>query len=174
MVTSSNSSLERSYDIIATATDAAGNVSTSSQPITLVVDTTPPPAPIITTNAGIYYTARPTIEGTAEAGSLVEVFEGTNSLGVTAPDASGNWILVSDEALSQGSYEITAIASDAAGNTSVSSPSLQITLEVSDTLPEIIPDVEAPILTDIAIEQTVYEPGDKNLLIMTGRIMFQI
>ena len=40
--------------------------------------------------------------------------------------------------------------------------------------PTVIPDVEAPILTDIAIEQTVLSQVIKYLLIMTGRIMLQI
>ncbi|MEB2571614.1 Ig-like domain-containing protein, partial [Burkholderia multivorans] len=44
----------------------------------------------------------PTLSGTAEAGSTINVFDGTALLGTTTADASGNWSFTPGTALSEG------------------------------------------------------------------------
>jgi hypothetical protein len=69
-----------------------------------------------------------TISGTAEANTLVALFNGTISLGTVTADASGTFI--KNINLSAGSHNITAKATDVAGNTSDVSATLAITVEV--------------------------------------------
>ncbi|MDB0578881.1 Ig-like domain-containing protein, partial [Ralstonia solanacearum] len=93
-----------SHSLTATATDAAGNVGTASSAFTLTVDTAAPIAPVISTvtddvapvtgtitDGGSTNDATPTLTGTAEANSTINVFDGTTLLGTTTADASGNW-----------------------------------------------------------------------------------
>ncbi|WP_247365049.1 Ig-like domain-containing protein, partial [Ralstonia pseudosolanacearum] len=93
-----------SHSLTATATDAAGNVSPASSAFTLTVDTAAPAAPVIGTvtddvapitgtvaAGGSTNDTTPTLAGTAEANSTINVFDGTTLLGTTTADASGNW-----------------------------------------------------------------------------------
>ena len=68
----------------------------------------------------------PTFTGNAEASSTVELFAGSSSLGTKSVDSSGNWSFTVDSsaAFSDGSYAITAKATDAAGNVSNASSAL--------------------------------------------------
>jgi plastocyanin len=114
---------------------ANGGVDTSTiQTFTItVVDTTAPAAPAITTAAGTTNDNTPTVTGTAEANSTVNILEGTTVLGTATADASGNWTFTPTTALTDGTYSITATATDAAGNTST--PSTAVSLTVDATLP---------------------------------------
>ncbi|SHE61227.1 PKD domain-containing protein, partial [Leeuwenhoekiella marinoflava] len=73
----------------------------------------------------------PTFTGTAEANTSVEVFSEGNSLGTTTADGSGNWSFTSP-ALTDGTYAITANATDTAGNVSVTSTALSITIDQNE------------------------------------------
>ena len=103
---------EGSHTLTVTATDAAGNVSDAST-FDLIVDTTAPDAPVIDSIAGT------SIEGTAEAGSTVALdTDGDGDADyTTTADEGGNWSVEMDDALAGGT-EISATATDAAGNTS--------------------------------------------------------
>jgi hypothetical protein len=72
------------------------------------------------------------VSGTAEAGSTVELFEGTTSKGTTTADSSGAWSIALS-GLSEGAHTYTAKATDAAGNTSSASNS--VTVKVDTTQP---------------------------------------
>src|ERR671925_486386 len=73
----------------------------------------------------------PTFNGTAEANSTVELFRGgTVSLGTTTANGSGQWTRTV-AALVDGTYSITARATDAAGNTSAASSALSITIDTT-------------------------------------------
>ncbi len=61
-----------------------------------------------------------TVSGTAEPGATVEVFNGGTSLGVAVADAEGHWSLTVAP-LRNGTYSLTAMATDAAGNVSAAS-----------------------------------------------------
>ncbi len=114
-------------------------------------DTTPPAKPTLDLAAdsdggssntdNITNDATPTFSGTAEAGSTVELFDGTTSLGTTTADSSGNWSKTVS-ALSDGVHSITAKATDASNNTSVPSDALSVTIDTAaPTVSE--PDLDA-------------------------------
>jgi Ca2+-binding RTX toxin-like protein len=74
----------------------------------------------------------PTFNGTAEANSVVTLLDsdGSTILGTTNANGVGNWLLTSS-ALAQGAHIITAKATDAAGNVSIASAGLSITVDTS-------------------------------------------
>ncbi|WP_353572210.1 Ig-like domain-containing protein, partial [Candidatus Albibeggiatoa sp. nov. BB20] len=70
----------------------------------------------------------PTFTGTAEADSEVELFyAGSNSLGTTTADSSGDWT-INATVIPNGSQNITAKATDPAGNISAVSSALSMTI----------------------------------------------
>ncbi len=74
----------------------------------------------------------PTFTGTAEASSTVELFRGgTTSLGTTTADGSGNWSLTLGTALPEGTYSITARATDAVPQTGAASAALTVTIDTT-------------------------------------------
>jgi gliding motility-associated-like protein len=131
------------YTVSATATDAAGN----SSPVgtgTLVVDTTAPAAPVVTSQ--VTSDTTPTVSGTAEAGSTVAVTINGVTYTTTA-DTNGNWSVTvpNGDALADGTYTVSATATDAAGNTS---PVGTGTLVVDTTAPA------APVVTSQTTNDT--------------------
>src|SRR5690606_32854506 len=119
------------YSITATATDAANNTSVSSTAISITIDTTAPAPPNITSPSAGATTSdvTPAIIGTAEANSTVTVMISGVSLGTTLADGSGIWSFTPATEWSEGSYIITTHATDVAGNTSVNSASVSITID---------------------------------------------
>src|ERR1051326_676262 len=84
----------------------------------------------------------PTFTGTAEPNSTVELFRNsTISLGKTTASSTGAWTIASTP-LSSGTYSITVKATDIAGNLSIASPALAVTI---DTIARVAPS--APDLT---------------------------
>jgi hypothetical protein len=73
------------------------------------------------------------VSGNAEAGSTVELFEGTTSKGTTKADSSSGAWSIALSGLSDGSHTYTAKAKDATGNTSSASNS--VTVKVDTTQP---------------------------------------
>ena len=131
-----------SHNITATATDIASNVvSSPSGTLTVNIDITPPaqpPAPdmIDASDSGSSNTdnitniQQPTFTGTAENGSTVALFDGTTQVGTaTADPSTGAWSITSST-LGNGQHVITAKATDPAGNTSVASTALNVTIDV--------------------------------------------
>jgi len=119
--------------VYARFTDVDGNVSAvASDSITL--DTTSPAAPTITVpvnNTITNNTARPTISGTAEADASVSVKDGATLLGLLTA-TGGSWTLASGAAtLAAGVHSFTAIATDAAGNSSTTSTVITYTVDTS-------------------------------------------
>jgi hypothetical protein len=76
----------------------------------------------------------PTFTGTAEANSSVELFADGNSIGETDADATGAWSFTPAGALADGTYHVTAKATDGAGNPSPASEALS--LEVDTAAPD--------------------------------------
>ncbi|MGV3505490.1 MAG: Kelch repeat-containing protein [Adhaeribacter sp.] len=128
-----------SYAITATATDAAGNTSTASPALALVIDTTVPAKPgapdlLATSDTGASPTDNLTkqssmmmFRGTAEAGSLVTLYQGATALG-SATATDGNWQIAASGFVS-GVYSLAVKATDAAGNASVLSDALAVTVD---------------------------------------------
>ena len=153
---------EGSYIIRLTATDAAGNVSTPATR-TVVVDTTPPGAPVLTGitddtgTAGDRITMDHTLifSGTAEPLSLVELFwTGTGKIGEAVANNLGIFTIdATSTTLPDGVQSFTATATDIAGNGSTVSSAFTVTiLPVASNNPPGAPAItllkdDAPLLT---------------------------
>jgi hypothetical protein len=137
-----------SYQYTVKATDASGNESGGSS-LGITIDTLAPGAPsrldlIEASDSGdpdddTTNDNTPTFEVTAEAGSLVKLYKGgdTTPLGTAtanngAADANGNKVAsITSSQLADGTYAISADATDVAGNTSASSATLLVTVDLS-------------------------------------------
>ena len=75
-----------------------------------------------------------TLSGAGEANSTIQVFDGTNSIGTAPVNSSGAWN-ISASNLALGSHSFTATDTDAAGNTSVKSAPLSVTIDASSPPP---------------------------------------
>ena len=109
-----------SVSVSASQTNAAG---TGTGSATTLKDTIAPGVPTFTMPAAGSFTndATPTIAGTGEVGSTVRVFAGTSEICSTIVPASGNWSCTAST-LADGTYTLTARATDAAGNSGATSP----------------------------------------------------
>src|SRR5690606_28036083 len=138
---------EGKNEVIATATDAAGNTSNPSTPVELVIDITPPAAPVIDPIA-VGNDTTPEITGTAQLNSTeTEVTKDDQGKvvveGEVAVDPTGNWSYTPDTALHAVSLHDALPISDAAGNTS--NPSTPVELVIDITPPA------APVIDPIAV-----------------------
>jgi len=99
-----------------TATDTVSGVTgKASTALDVTVDTVAPNAPVLLSDPTTHNHA--TVSGTAEAGSLVKLYEGTTLLGTATVASNGDWSVTTPN-LKHGSHTFTATATDAAGNTS--------------------------------------------------------
>ena len=125
------------YPIAATITDEAGNAVTTSVANALVVDTTAPATPTIdalTTNS-----TTPTITGTATLGDgetlgvLVYDSSGANVFGMSPVTVVQNTWNVAVDLTSEGdgTYEVAATVTDAAGNTVNDATSEELVIDTS-------------------------------------------
>ena len=112
-----------------TATDTVSGVTSgASAALTVTVDTVAPVAPTIatfSTDSGVVGDRITndntlTLTGTAEANSVVKVYDGATLLNSVTADGTGAWSYTTT-ALSNGAHSLTATATDAAGNTGVAS-----------------------------------------------------
>ena len=121
------------HSFTATAVDTAGNAGGASAALDVLVDTTAPSIPTIdgysndtgTVGDGITADNTLTLTGTAEPDSSVQVFDGGALLGTVSADSNGAWAYDTD-ALDNGDHSFTAIAVDAAGNSSGVSTALSV------------------------------------------------
>ncbi|WP_288486053.1 Ig-like domain-containing protein, partial [uncultured Novosphingobium sp.] len=138
----------------AVAEDALGNIGPVSASYTVDVDAITPPAPVIVTvfddagtlqgfvlPGGTTDDAAPAISGTGPANATISVFDGTNLLGTTVADGLGAWSFTPTTALGDGPHDLTATATNIAGNTGPAS--LPFTLTVDTTTPA------TPVITQV-------------------------
>jgi hypothetical protein len=131
-----------SYDLRVITTDNASNTFTSAT-ITVTLDLTAPAAPTTPVLAAASDTGvpgdnlsnllTPTFTGTAEAGSTVKLYDGATQVG-SATATGGTWSITAST-LTASVHTITATATDAAGNVSVSSSGLVITIDTTKPTP---------------------------------------
>ncbi|MEL7498440.1 MAG: Ig-like domain-containing protein [Planctomycetota bacterium] len=131
-----------SYQLSATSTDLAGNVSASSAVFFLVVDASSPLAPVIVNieadtgvdDDGVTADDSLIFFGTGETGVAISLIESTlGILGDTTVDADGNWSVdLTDQPLVNGSYLFTATATDVAGNVSVNSDPFTVVVDTDN------------------------------------------
>ncbi len=136
------------HDLTATATDVAGNTSAMSLPLDPVIGGPAPGAPTIASFSNDSGVAGDkitndntlTLTGTAAANSTVKVFDGTTQIGTATANSNGAWSYTT-AALADGAHNLTAKATDAAGQTSAASAALA--LKIDTTAPN-APTVAAP------------------------------
>lgn len=143
------------HTITAQATDAAGNVSSPSSDVEIVIDTqppAPPSRPALTSGSdsgapgdGVTNVNTPTFTGTTEAGATVRLYDTdeTTLLGSAVADGLGAWTITSSQ-LSVGAHTIMAKATDLAGNVSIAGSGVAITI---DAIPAPEPQPEPGVVT---------------------------
>ncbi|WP_257895646.1 Ig-like domain-containing protein, partial [Enterobacter roggenkampii] len=115
--------------LTADATDTAGNTSPTTS--AAAPDITPPQTPVIlsviddvqaTTGPvaqnGLTNDRAPTLNGTGEAGSTITIYNGSDALGTVVVPSSGQWSFTPPTPLTDGTWVLTAKATDPAGNPS--------------------------------------------------------
>ncbi|WP_238298740.1 Ig-like domain-containing protein, partial [Methylobacterium soli] len=117
--------------ITASVTDAAGNTSPVAAGPTLTVDTAAPSAPILTIDAGPTNDRAPVITGTAEPNSTVTISNGETVLGTVRADGSGAFSFTPGTALSDGTYTLSATATDPVGNVGTASEVVIVTIDTA-------------------------------------------
>ncbi|MCX9017762.1 Ig-like domain-containing protein, partial [Citrobacter portucalensis] len=150
---------EGSHSLTASVTDNAGNISPTTPPFVVVVDTLAPAAPSITsviddqpgntalTNGQLTNDAQPTLNGKGEIGAIITIRDNGAEIGTTQVDESGNWSFTPDAPLGQGQHIFTVVATDQAGNTGGVSSSFTIELDsIAPSIPVIssVQDNTAP------------------------------
>ena len=125
------------YNITARITDPAGNQSGASNRFTVTEDRTAPAAPTQlsldpstdsgTKGDGFTSFTAVKIDGTAEPGSTVTLYEGTTVLGSGHANATAAFSLATTT-LSTGTHNIVATVTDGAGNTSPVSTAYSVTI----------------------------------------------
>ena len=136
-----------------------GTQTFQSLPKTVIVDRTAPASPVL---SGPKITnAQPVnVTGTAEPGSTVQLYEGAGLLGSAVAGATGPFSVSTP--LAEGTHQLTATATDAAGN--VSAPSATFALVVDRTPPTVVSRTPAPGATNVfsrdPITVTFSEPVD--------------
>jgi hypothetical protein len=151
-----------------TATDPLGNVSTASTAYTLTILTGVPAAPVIIgatddvgtivgpiANGGATNDNQPALTGTAEAGSVVSIFDGATLLGTAITTGAGTWSFTPPTTLADGTHGLTAIATNAAGTPSAASAAYTVTV---DTAPPVTPVLTA-VTDDVGTVQGALANG---------------
>jgi hypothetical protein len=125
--------------LVAAAQDAAGNPSTASTSTdnTVTRDTAvplPPPSPALASSSdsgtdrdGVTNDPTPTFTGTAESGTVVQLYDGAVEVG--SAEATDGTYSITLSGLSEGTHQIKARVTDAAGNQSPSGPATTVTID---------------------------------------------
>ncbi|QCA05868.1 Ig-like domain-containing protein [Pantoea vagans] len=145
-----------SHSINTVETDPAGNSSAPTAANEITIDTVAPEkadAPTIIDNVGDITgplnggdstdDAQPELAGKGEAGSIVTIYDNDQPIGSTVVDADGNWSWTPDAPLAEGEHSIHTTETDVAGNISVPTDAVAITVDT--TAPD---QGGVPIITD--------------------------
>jgi len=119
------------HNLSTTSMDAAGNVSVTSPSTAITVDTTAPEAPQFTSRDDSSATSGGTVtlSGRAEAGSTIRLYDGPLAVATVTTDGAGVWSDV--QHVADGLHTFSAVAVDAAGNVSNSSPTWSVGVDAS-------------------------------------------
>jgi len=185
-VPAGNAIADGTYEVIATVTDAAGNVSTDVTADELVVDSTPPAIP--TAESQLTNNANPILLGTATVASGEVLTVTVNGVSYTAGDGNlidnsdGTWSLTipPSDALVDGTYEVVVTITDAAGNATVDTTVDELVVDLTnpsapgvtsqstqDTTPVIsgITPVAPDLTLSVSVNGITYTAGDGNLVV---------
>jgi cysteine-rich repeat protein len=113
---------EGPHTVSASATDTLGNTSSTENDFTVDLGTT-----VTWEQPSVTGDATPELSGTGEPGASVEVSIDGASVGTAIVDAEGNWTLVVGP-LTDGTHEVSVVATDDAGNTATDDGSFLVDL----------------------------------------------
>jgi hypothetical protein len=127
------------HALTAQATDAAGNSTRGTAALSVTIDTTPAAAPSgldlatlsdkgVSASDNLTNLATPQITGNAAAGAVVTLFDNGVKIGTATATAAGVWT-VTTGALADGVHRLTASTVDVAGNLSLPSEALDVTID---------------------------------------------
>ncbi len=126
------------HSFTATDTISVGNVSQSSAALTVSVDTQPPAAPVIVSDA--VNGNNITFAGTAEANNTVTLYDGQTVLGTTIANGNGAWSYTTGT-LTNGAQSFTATSANLAGisptSNAIGLPTTVVQVDGSTNLTEI-------------------------------------
>ena len=168
--------------ITASSKDEFGNESILSEPLNLIIDSMPATTPSGLTllaesdtgrttqelSDGITSTNSPTIGGTADPGSKIQIFaSGVLIATYTMTDATDYWTLTIP-GLQDGSHSITAKAMDSTDNLSGESVPLLLVIDTSPPSPPSKPDLVATDDTGASSFDNVTSAQDLSCLLYTS------
>jgi hypothetical protein len=151
------------HTIVATETDVAGNIGTTS--LTFTLDTV---APVVTEalandtgTPGDNITSDPTLTGTADPGGTVALTEGTTALGSVTADATGHWTFAPTN-LAPGPHTVTASDTDIAGNFGTASLTFTLDSVAPAVSEKLVSDTGASSTDNITASPALTGDGDPN------------
>jgi len=157
-------SADGTYILMARQTDEAGNGPTTSGTITLTIDKTAPPAPTISGISAGYFNTNQTFTVSGEVGTTLEY--STNNGGLWTAYAGA--VTLSAE----GTYNILARQTDQAGNGSIASSVITLTIDkiaptvdINQAAGQADPAGSAPVNFTVTFSENVtgFATGDVNL-----------
>jgi VCBS repeat-containing protein len=147
-LTGATALVDDSYSVVATATDAAGNINSAVQSI--VIDTIKPGTPTISesvdnvdpvqgnvANGGYTNDTTLTLAGTAEKDSRVTIYDGALLIAAIWADGAGAWSYNLAALLDGSTHSYKITATDAAGNVSADSSAYVLHVDTTVTAPTI-------------------------------------
>jgi uncharacterized repeat protein (TIGR01451 family) len=155
------------HAFVATAADAAGNVSLPSTPVALRVDTVPPAPPTLAALASPQAVATVAVAGGgAEPGSTVTVLLDGAVAGAVAAAADGTFALVVPVA--EGLRTLAAFARDAAGNASGASNAVSVVVDRTAPLAPVLDVLATPQASDAVAVSGAAEVGAVVTVLVDG------
>ncbi|MFY9995004.1 MAG: Ig-like domain-containing protein [Leclercia sp.] len=167
--------------LTATATDGSGNV--SPETTITAADTTAPDAPSIiiadddvgsiTGSLADNQTTddpRPTFTGSGEPGAKITIYDNGVAIGTVMVTADGSWTFTPTADLSDGFHQLTATATDTAGNVGPESPVFSITIDTLAPNPPAVQVIDNEGTSQGIIAAGAFIDADQPELTGTGEI----
>ncbi|WP_186756552.1 MBG domain-containing protein [Echinicola salinicaeni] len=151
--------------------DAGGNNGNNTSDNSAVLDKNPPSAPSapdltpasdtgLSDSDNITADNTPTFTGFTEPNATVTFYANATELGSATSDGAGHWTFTPASAIADGTYDITAIVTDLAGNTGIASSALSVTI---DTMSPDSP-IKGGITDDTGVSNTDNITSDNTLI----------
>jgi len=120
-----------SYQIRSKTVDLAGNESSFSSSIVVVIDTVRPADPTFDENVMFKNSSTPLLTGAAEIDAVVTVRSGATTLATTRTAATGLWSIEVVDPLAQSVFALAATATDVAGNMNSGASAASLTIDTT-------------------------------------------
>ena len=132
-VSPTNPLTDATHNFTARTVEESGNISVTSNAVSVNVDTTPPNAPVIVRpiNGSGTNDQTPTVSGTAEAYSSVDIEMDSVIISSVTADENGDWSLVPTDDMAEAVHQVRARATDTLGNTGSYSSIISFTIDTN-------------------------------------------